>query len=699
MNARRENLSRTLREVRELGLTGTIFRVRHELGVRAHRFMRSALPEAPPQVRFHEPPRLDWFVGASPFRDPIALRDALIDRVPEARRRWLLEVARRAGDGRIRAFSRWEADYGRPIDWHLDPTTGRRWPREEPWSGVLRHEAAVGDVKMAWEVARFPQAYHLARAAALHPEHAHELGAIFADQVRSFVANNPFGLGIHWNSGQEIAIRLFAWTFGIATFRRLGVALEPLSEVLLGHVYRSVFHVEREIDYARHAVYNNHIVAEATALQLGASLLRCAEAPRWEQVALRQLEIECGRQFYADGGYIQNAHNYHRAVLVYFLWAAGLRRAQGQPLPSEWQRVMEHSLDFLWAHQNPTDGALPNFGANDGSLPSPLSTCEFADFRPVLQALSVVTRGERLYEPGPWDETLAWYCGPEALDAPLRKRPRVTVSFADSGYNVLRGSDEGTFAAFRCGPIRDRFAQIDMLHLDVHRRGRNLLVDGGSYSYNGPQDWYRHFFRTESHNTLKVDGEDQMLHWRRFKCLYWTPARMLDLIDADDHVGCSGEHLGYTRLADPVVHRRSVLMWRRGLWVVLDELRAQSSHRARLQWLCADLPYRYVDGVLNLEAPEGTFGIAVFDRDGRPLVGDVVRGQDSPPRGWISRHYGERLPTPSLAVEREGSGLSFLTVLGPGTPTLERTDRGYRVGDSEGDVSFTVVDGILRALP
>lgn len=691
-------VARTLREMRELGAVGTTFRLRHEVGMRLHRLARSIVPERPPAVAFTSEPSIAWFRQTTPFSSPHEVRPAIAERVPRVDREALIGVARRAANGRILAFGRWEANYGNPLDWHLDPTTGRSWPREEPWSGVLRHEAEVGDVKMAWEAARFPQAYHLARAASLAPELAPELGHAFETQVRSFISNNPYGLGIHWNSGQEIALRLMAWTFAVGAFEALGVDLQPVVELLARYVYRSVVHIEKEIDYARHAVHNNHIVAEAVGLQLGGRLLDCPEAEGWERTAIEQLTYETGRQFKDDGGYVQNSHNYHRSVLHDFLWAWGLRRRAGQEVPREWLRVMERSLDFLYAHQNPSNGALPNYGANDGSLPSVLTTCAYKDYRPILQALSVVTRGERLYDAGPWDESVLWWCGASALDAPLRPHRRTTVSFVPSGYHVLRGDDEATFCSFRCGTLRDRFSQIDMLHLDVHWRGQNLLVDGGSYSYNGPQEWYRHFFRTESHNTVQVDGADQMLHWRRFKCLYWTPAELLELRDERDHVVCTGEHRGYERLADPVVHRRSVLMWKRGLWVVLDQLRAHGDHVARLHWLCADHRYRYDAGALDLQTPYGPFRVAVYDLGARPAIGDVVRGQELPPRGWLSRHYGERLPTPSLAVEAAGRSLGFLTILGPDAPTLERVGERYVVRAGAEALGFTIENGALRAV-
>src|SRR5262249_47310417 len=144
---------------------------------------------------------------------------------------------------------------------------------------------------------------------------------------------------------------------------------------------------------------------------------------------------------------------------------------------------------------------------------------------------------------------------------------RRSVSFARTGYHVLRGRDQASFGAFRCGTLRDRFSQIDMLHLDLWWHGQNVVVDAGSYQYNAAPAWHEHFMRTASHNTLTVDGLDQMVHHRQFKVLYWTKANLISFADAGAWVLCVGEHYGYRRYPGGAVHRRSVLFAKDDVWI------------------------------------------------------------------------------------------------------------------------------------
>jgi len=126
-----------------------------------------------------------------PLADPVSVAAALRDRIgPDALRR-LQTAADKALVGRILCFDSWYADYGRPIDWNLNPATGERWPVAVVAARAMRDEARVGDVKLTWEIGRFPHAYYLARAAAFAPERAAEYSAGLTAQIVDFHARQP----------------------------------------------------------------------------------------------------------------------------------------------------------------------------------------------------------------------------------------------------------------------------------------------------------------------------------------------------------------------------------------------------------------------------------------------------------------------------------------------------------------------------
>lgn len=657
------------RECRELGVKGTVARglweVKTRSGFARLQSVAETRPVPEPEFPGRNAPRL-------PFTPPDMVAAAMRDLVPRREVEALARLASEATRGRILSFSKWTSDCGNPIDWHRDPVTGHRWSRDAHWSSVLQGSRDL-DVKFTWEAARFPHAYAMGRAATFLPESAPDLAAAFTGQVIDFVESNPPGRGVHWFSGQEVALRLLAWLFGFHVFYANSEPSAALRTALGSSLPAAGSHINGHIAYARDSIYNNHLLSEALGLYICGSFAPGPAGERWREEGMRNLNQQAPLQIYPDGGYIQQAHNYHRVAMQLYLWAHAFRRANSETTPPEWISAMERSLDFLLAHQNPEDGRLPNFGANDGSYPVILSAGDVTDFRPVLQSLSIATRGERIYHPGPWDEMAVWHFGPGVLDLPTRRLARQTVSFAHTGYHVLRGKAEESFGAFRCGTLLDRFSQIDMLHLDVWWRGQNVLIDGGTYRYNGAHAWHNHFQRTGSHNTVQLDGHDQMLHFRQFKMLYPTEAKLLRFEDTPEWTLCEGEHYGYQRLSG-CTHGRSVLFLKDDLWVVVDRIAGHGAHTSRLHWLGGELPWTFdaQRNELTLATPRGPFTVTVLDENGLAFKhSDVAAGSEQPPRGWHSRYYGRKEPVPSFAVEQTGPApQTFVTVLAAGRPAI-----------------------------
>lgn len=682
-------LRHQLRELQELGVGGSAFRIAWELKRRSRFFEvvdRAPVHDEPTAGALERAPstwrdRL-WFTAPEVVRDQMG---SMLDQDAHAR---LCEEARSATRGRIVSFSHEVRDYGHPIDWHRDPVTGQDVPADLHWTRAMA--SVRGDVKDLWEVGRFPHAYAMGRAAAYHPELRDELGRALVEQIESFLEQNPFGRGVHWASGQEIAFRLFAWTFALPTLL-FDVADDAFLARLAGHVHDAGVHIARHVDYARKATYNNHLLSEAAALMLVAFLLPGSTAsPSFADRGRELFDEGVRRQFYADGGYIQQAHNYHRVALQDLVWAVSILRASGESVTSAWRDAGLRSVEFLQAQQAP-NGSLPNYGNNDGALVSPLTSCSYDDFRSVLQAVSVELRDERCFEPGPWDEEALWFSGPlpRGVPAPARARSR---SFRTTGHHVLRGDDPGTFALFRCGTLLDRFTQMDMLHVDVFWRGHNVVVDPGSYRYNGAPAWNAHFLGTASHNTIVVDGENQMVHVRQFKMLYPAEARLLRFHDDGEWTLCAGEHDGYRRLPGEVRHRRSVLRLPGELWVVVDTINGQGEHDIRLHWLLGPYPQ---ESPSSVQTEAGTFELVIFDGQGEEQDPTVVTGVADPPRGWLSRRYAHKQPTPSLVVQRSAElPLQLVTVLGPAPVFAKKEAEGWYVCSAEGEARFDLVDGI-----
>jgi hypothetical protein len=115
---------------------------------------------------------------------------------------------------------------------------------------------------------------------------------------------------------------------------------------------------------------------------------------------------------------------------------------------------------------------------------------------------------------------------PKELDPPGESRPQIIgfqengnelygrirlYTYSDFGLYIYRS--EHSYLAIRCGPVGQNgnggHAHNDNLSFELNIKGRNFIVDGGSYLYT-PLQHIRNLFRsTRSHNTLALDGLEQ----------------------------------------------------------------------------------------------------------------------------------------------------------------------------------------------
>jgi asparagine synthase (glutamine-hydrolysing) len=668
---------RVLEELKLLGLKGACYRVGHELSKRTgfkalfnpvvHTTSVGAGLISLGQWREK---RRSFFVPA--VRDK-GFSEILMRLIPAEDRKILLERAESARTGEIACFSRWDANYGYPINWHLNPVRRVSWPGNEHWSQAMSHEKECGDIKLTWEINRFTHAFLFARAYGITGDP--RWIEAFSDHLSSWEEANPFRSGVNWSSCQELAIRSLVWIFALYAFGDDDSFREEDFLRLQRLLFLHAEHIEHNINFSRFAVHNNHLVGEALGLYAIGSLFPWFQgAERWKEKGRSLLEKDCLPQFYGDGGYCQLSHNYHRLALHFYIWACRIGEELNERFPECVYGILGRSADYLASFMN-ADGRLPNWGANDGALLNHLSRSDYADFRPLLSVLRYLTTGKRPFGDGPWDEELVWLFGIDVLGAELKPYILRTNSYPVSGLHVLRQTSD-TFAVFRCGSVRDRFGQADQLHLDIWWKGVNVAHDGGSYLYNDEHRFHRYFMGTRGHNTVIVDGEDQMHLHRRFKWLYWTRAEALKTSGG----GLEGEHYGYLRLRDGVTHRRSIASSAAGSFTVYDVLLQKKSarHLYTLHWLLCDCDYAVLfqnEKAMALELLTGGGEYYVCIASGQKADFKAVRAFDDGQsvEGWHSRYYGEKLPALGVTATCASSeGALFSTVFTGDKTTLER---------------------------
>ncbi len=80
----------------------------------------------------------------------------------------------------------------------------------------------------------------------------------------------------------------------------------------------------------------------------------------------------------------------------------------GEPFPDRVMYKLAAATQWLLKLVDPESGGVPNLGPNDGANILPLSTCPFSDYRPTLQAASLIFLDLPAFAPGPWDDMSLW---------------------------------------------------------------------------------------------------------------------------------------------------------------------------------------------------------------------------------------------------------------------------------------------------
>jgi len=608
----------------------------------------------------------------------------------------VLREADEIAAGRIRLFG------GPAVPMRLTPPASlKHWTAYK--SGHPLNEQK--DVKWIWEPGRFGWACTLARAYHISGEEYY--AEAFWKYTEEFLDSSPPYLGPQWISAQEAALRLVALAFAsqvlVNARHSTSERLDRLAAAIADHAER----IPPTMSYAR-AQNNNHLLTEAVGLiTAGRTLPSHPRAGKWMKIGWHWLNQGLQSQIEAGGSYIQHSCNYHRLMLQVALWTYALSSNEnaGEPnsrelhgnenrergrgsspgsFPRETMRRLAAATEWLWQMIDAETGQAPNLGPNDSAYILALTACPLQDYRPVLQAASLAFLNKPALSPGWWDEMSLWFGldpGKVAGGKTTEQSPYPIFSPPSTDTPaILRGED--SWAYLRVATFNSRPGHADQLNLDLWWRGLNLAQDPGTYLYNAEPPWDNSLAGTGVHNTITIEGQDQMTRAGRFLWLDWAQGEVLE-----ERRGSTGwlesviaQHDGYRNFG--VIHQRAVEYQRRA-WIITDTIHAsqqenlQSANRKsplaiRLHWLLPDWPWdireraKSGESAIKIDSPHGWIELTAkafsgidqsssrgiintqLVRAGRLIYG---QGRASPMRGWISRNYGYKTPALSFSFE------------------------------------------------
>jgi hypothetical protein len=547
------------------------------------------------------------------------------------------------------------------INWHLDPADGKEWDRKRYREGDLFYCGSPRDPKLVWELNRHQHFFTLAKSYFLTGDERYS--EEFVSQLHDWVDNNRAGIGINWASPLEIGVRLISWSLSL---QLLGgsTKVQGIKDILMSSVWEQAKFLEISLSLDK-VVRSNHLIGEAGGLFIASRVFNFRESEKWQAKALRVLAREIAAQVHSDGVSKEQSTSYHRFVVDFFLLTYVLSLKHSLVIPQIIRARLEAMVEYLLHIQMP-DGRVPFIGDGDDGRGVKLSeSVEFWDFRGWLAAGAVLfDRGDLKFGAGDFTEEAFWLLGVEGF----RKFESIrTVTpngnfkqFSSAGHYIIRNgwSRDGDFLLIRGGEFGmggtgfSSHSHSDMFSPVICVAGEQVLIDSGTFVYNGNDLDRDHFRSAYAHNSVVINSHDLMVPKKRFG---WKTAcdgalRTLDVAQDKTEIGFSYSSMpSYCRTVSYNCSSRE--------FTIADLF---SDAMGEVEWFFHVAP--------DIETRQEENRILFFKQDKR--VGEMVIPPALSPTmqdGWCSLHYGERSENKCIYIRNDlkrGDTYSFRFMVG-----------------------------------
>jgi len=432
------------------------------------------------------------------------------------------------------------------------------------------------------------------------------------NEVLKWINENPFLCGPHYISAMECGLRIPLFFYCLKILDNLNPGELQL---ILDTLYRHAWWISNRLSL--YSSRGNHTVAEASGLILGGAVFRdTVEGRQWLAKGCELLKNELDHQILIDGGPAEQSLDYHRFILDLYWLAIDFLKKNNFYDYDEFEKRLIKAEHFIAAFKD-VRGQLPSIGDSDDG-----------------HAI-----GPGIYP-----------CRPHLTDKNLKIQ-----TFTKSGYTIC--NDRNVVLTFDHGPLGMaplyNHGHADALSITLSVNGQEILVDPGTYRYNGEPEFRKYFKSTRAHNTITVDRQDQAVQEAGF---IWSHAYNAELMRKENLNGVwliEAKHDGYLRYKKPVQHIRSLFIFDGTTILIKDKFYGDGTHEFEQNFhLHPDVKVsKYDENWLNIHNDEAEIYITVFDQNNFR----VIKGERNPILGWFSPSYGLKCETSVLSRSITGT--------------------------------------------
>jgi len=559
-------------------------------------------------------------------------------------------------------------DIFKKIDWHLDMSTGKRFPQSFAHKVDIRSDK-YGSAKHVWEVNRMQFMLHIAMLYKKSGD-ANYLD-LFCYHLASWKNENPYMVGVNWYSNIEVNLRLiclyFCWqVIDVDSLCAHNAAFAKFVD----SVWLPLIFEHAEYSYNHPSLCssaNNHLISEYAGLFVAACKWNIPHRKARLQYAKTGLEREILLQNTAEGVNREEAAEYIQFIDDFFLIAAVAGRSAGVDFSDAYKERLHAMARYMNAFLD-CDFNYPMYGdGDDGFVLRPDAGGHFNNFRSLLVSFATYFEDVSLKRVSlEWDEKnelLFGRAGREKFEslkvAEVGEILDRNHFYPKSGHFIFRKSVQSCGVANRSvglTGVRETYLHFDVAplgflsiaahgHADalsfmLHVDGKPVIVDPGTFTYHTHKDLRRYFVSTLAHNTVCVNGKNQAQQAGPTLWLAHYHCKTLDV--HDDFVEAT--HDGYRK--EGVEHVRRIKFDReKDEFTITDRLFGKSP-------FTVEVPFHlHPSAIVALEGSVATVDVPGARRVQMAL--DEKLSYSIREDGWYSEHFGEKVPMKYLYAKRE----------------------------------------------
>lgn len=384
--------------------------------------------------------------------------------------------------------------------------------------------------------------------------------------IRSWIRQIPDGFIDSQVTGRRLQQWLISYPVFVNQYHSLAITADFFE--------RFLYSIHSQTHYLCHNLTpdGNHRTIELYAIFMVAVTFPELKSSAWFlEFSTQQLLANMQQDLLPDGVHRELSTDYHHSVLENYLRFRGLAVLNNIKLPEACEVLLKQAIKFSYYAHKP-DGFIP--AISDGDCNS---------------HLSLLKKAQRYYVDPYLDFIISQ--GKEGL-APEQR----SCGFSHSGYYILRSDwnahpyEEALYLFFDCAGLGfGSHGHYDALNFEMAAYGQSLIVDPGRYTYNEKSNdginWRRYFKGTDAHNTVVVDGMDQMPYQSGRPTNPEPKTTLQHFISTENFDLVQGQIISQRYSA---IHQRLIFFVQAEYWIIIDVLSSRTPHNYELYFHLSD---------------------------------------------------------------------------------------------------------------